>query len=160
MRAELSSLSGMVANLEIRMNKELDSAFAQIQTLGEEMGLAHSYPNTTELRATLTPAPERPAADTEPSPDGILLTDLKVQPTASGKHNNNILERPLRQTVSDLQLFFHQADENKDGSLSYQEIARVLKQQAPGEAELKVFDTNDDSLYSLAEIKRTQGRTE
>ncbi|XP_053317417.1 EF-hand calcium-binding domain-containing protein 14-like [Spea bombifrons] len=64
------------------------------------------------------------------------------------------LSIPFLKRRTDFQVFFYGADKDANGYLTYDEIKRVLGEEAPNEDALVQFDDDDNKMYSYTELLR------
>ncbi|KAJ8399306.1 hypothetical protein AAFF_G00413440 [Aldrovandia affinis] len=119
-----------------RTRNEPDGASAQVLELNAEMGLVHSYPNSSDLKTTHVPLARQRPQENNSSTD-ILLTKIKAQPTSTDKHRDASVEGPQREKYS----------EEEETSV-------------PGEAAVRKLDHRDASPQSAARSEDTAGLNE
>ncbi|XP_023962189.2 uncharacterized protein LOC112059747 [Chrysemys picta bellii] len=176
MEKQFNNATEALNSLQNRLEEGLDSVFLQISQLKDDfyfienflnhtdMGSSKSYASTPEFLketeedtpSTLSPSSQNYAPDSHP-----IHLDRQTQAmepeTVEEKHKINI---PFIKKLTDLQVFFYDADKNANGYLTFTEIEKVLGEDAPQKEELEEFDDDNNKMYSYLELRKALELTE
>ncbi|NXX38957.1 EFC14 protein, partial [Tricholaema leucomelas] len=94
---------------------------------------------------------------TAKSIDLLRLTSRSADDNIESNGQQRHLSLPGISSIEDLQNLFEQAAEDADGTLSYDDLQKLLGSTAPESQSFKKFDTDGDEKYSLQELRLALG---
>ncbi|XP_043917598.1 uncharacterized protein LOC122793532 isoform X2 [Protopterus annectens] len=172
---QLYNVTDVANHLQSRIAEGLDSAFAQITQLeddirhSENVSANNNFPGDSDISASSYSENDAndsgildqasfndyssgmQAATAEEPPTSAIEV---VKDTSEEKYNLDIVSI---KNFSDLKSFFYGADKDADGYLSYTEIVDFLQEEAPTEDEMERFDEDHNYMFSYSEMLKALG---
>ncbi|XP_056421476.1 EF-hand calcium-binding domain-containing protein 14-like isoform X2 [Hyla sarda] len=182
---QFNNMTTALNSLQNRLEEGLELSFSHISQLRDDVYFIENSLNRTKqerlgenetamrsnkMRSTVqtvtepqTHAPPATLVSNAEVPDSPLTENIQIIPStapAVSQENKEPREQhrvptSFLKTRADFQVFFYGADKDADGYLTYEEIKNVLGDESPSEELLLHFDTDQDTLYSYTELKRT-----
>ncbi|XP_068955605.1 EF-hand calcium-binding domain-containing protein 14-like [Petaurus breviceps papuanus] len=176
---QLENTTVVLTNLQKHLEEGLDTTFVQISQLKDGFYFLEDSKNHTSTDSDKRyPLPAKPSQETKVKLSTPLLPfvtsspnyDVSV-PESTSQIPEDAMDSETTQrktklnisfikTLTDLQVFFYGADTNANGYLTYSEIQSLLGGEAPRQEQLKVFDEDNNNVYSYLEMIRAFELTE
>ncbi|XP_063314334.1 EF-hand calcium-binding domain-containing protein 14-like [Pelobates fuscus] len=167
---QFNNMTKALNTIRNHLEENMDIVFSQISQLRDDVYFIENALNRSKqehlgvIETTPKPTAELPIQKTtDPlymEPQTMqTLSEMRTAMQSISKPNDVLetidqLSIPFLKSRPDFQVFFYGADKDANGFLSYDEIKKVLGEEAPNEDVLAQFDDDKNRYYSYIELIR------